>query len=295
MDEPMSAGQTLPTKVPAIAPDGRLQHVRLRSPAQGNVTRNVLSCAARGLPMIAPLAEADRVAVVVGTGPSLDRRENRRMVKRLADKGAVVYALKSAATLLRDAGIPVHYVLNCDAQANQVAKMPAYPGPTYLLGSCCDPVLFDHVLAAGCRVEVFHSATGARVTDHGSEEEFYAAHFAHAWVAQGGMTVANRAIACAYYHGCRKVHIAGVDLGVRTRDQYYATGASGRLGNGVLWINDGAQIDGRTWYTQPSLLVSAVSAARLVLAGFVEVIGDSLVQALAKNPQHIPNAVQGVA
>lgn len=291
----MNVAVDLPTKVPAIGPDGKLNSIRLRSPAHGNVVRNVLACAARKLPMIEAGAHEGCIAVVVGTGPSLDRRENRRAVKRLADRGAIVYALKSAAVVLQRYGIPVHYVLNCDAQANQVDKMPSFAGPTYLLGSGCDPALFDHVLAAGCDVQVFHSATGARVTDHGSEVDLYEAHFPHAWVAMGGMTVANRAIACAYFHGCRKAVAAGVDFGARDRGHYYANGASGRMGPGVLWVNDGGKIDGRTWYTQPSLVVSAVSAARLVLAGFVEVIGDSLITALAKNPQHMADAVRGVA
>ena len=286
-------------RFPVRTADGGQAGVALRNPAQANLVRNILAAAAlvaaRRAGMIAPGAHDGRTAVVVGTGPSLDRRENRRAVRRLADKGAVVYALKSAAALLRAAGVRPHYVVNCDALPSQVEKTPAWAGQAYLLASCCDPALFEHVLAAGGRVEVFHSASGAQVTEHGSEVDLYRARFPHDWVAQGGMTVANRAIACAYYHGCARVVLAGCDFGVRDRARFYAAGAAGRMGAGALWVQDDGLTDGRPWYTQPSLIVSAASVAKLILAGFVETVGDSLAAAMARNPRALDRAARGVA
>lgn len=290
---------TMPVRIPGLGPNGEIERVQLRNPAQANVVRNVLDAARRvreGLPMIRALGHFPRPALVVGTGPSLDRREVRREVRRLARKGAVVYALKSAATILVDElGVMPDYVVNVDAQASQVEKMPRLAAPTYLIGSCCDPALYDWLLDGGCKVEVFHSACGARLTEHGSELEFYRAHFPDCWVAQGGMTVANRAIAVALgRHGCKGVYLAGCDFGSRVEGAWYAAGTSGRMGPGVLWITDGGETDGTPWFTQPSLIVAAVSAAQLVRAGFVRILGDSLAAAFAANPAAMAKAVSRV-
>lgn len=301
LDPPLVRPKPVPPTFPLVKADGSSHPLPMRSLVQHHLIRNIRACAARKLPMIRAGIHEGRRAVVVGTGPSLDRRENRRAVKRLAAAGAVVYALKSAASILQRDGVRIDYIVNCDAQPNQVAKMPLLPqaadggGPVYLLGSACDPGLYDHVLGGGCRVEVFHSATGAQVTDHGSETDWYHDLFPHAWVAMGGMTVANRAVACAYFHGCRQVMVVGCDFGVRDKAHYYATGAAGRMGPGTLWVTDDGKTDGRPWFTQPSLVMSAVSMAKLARAGFVRILGDSLAASLARQPEKLARAARGVA
>jgi hypothetical protein len=275
----------------------------LYNPAQALVVDHIYATAARRLPMVKPDRHKGRTAVVVGTGPSLDTPEVRDRLRHLAQDGPVFFGIKSSTRLLRRMRVPVHYSVNCDAQATQVAKTPIVPGVTYLLASCCHPDLFDHVLGGGCKVEVFHSATAAKCARTGAGEvEIYEGLFPDGWVAQGGMTVANRAIALAYRMGCAHVVLVGCDFGVRaspdetvTRDGYYAAGVTGGLIENATFVSDFGEIDGRPWKTQPSLIASAISVARLVLGGYVTVVGDSLAASFAARPELMDRAARGVA
>lgn len=286
---------------PAAVPPA--QNWRLYNPMQSKIMDHIYASAARGLPMVREGRHQGRTALIVGTGPSLDAPEVRARIREVAKGGAVVIAIKSATRILREMSVPVRYSINCDAQANQVAKTPIVPGVTYLLASCCHPDLFEHVLGGGCRVELFHSVTGAKCDKTGvSEVEAYHTCFPDHWIAQGGMTVANRAIAVAYHMGCAHVVLVGCDFGIRAsgeeavdRSAYYAAGATGGLIQGANFVNDGGAIDGRPWHTQPSLIVSAVSVGRLVRAGYVSVVGDSLAAAFAANPEMMDRAVRKVA
>ncbi|MGE0715639.1 MAG: 6-hydroxymethylpterin diphosphokinase MptE-like protein [Alphaproteobacteria bacterium] len=283
-------------RVPAIGPDGTLNNIVLENPQAASVTPNVLASAARGLPMVRWGAHEGRDAVIVGTGPSLERRENWRAIKRAAERGAVVYALKGAATLLRGHGIPVHYVASCDPVTDEIDKMPIVPGATYLLASCCCPGLYDKILGAGCPVEVYHSFMGAAPGPWRSESDFYAHHFGgDGWIATGGTTVANRILDVALdRHGVRRVTMTGVDFGSRNREAHYARGSLGAHGRGVIIVQDGGALDGRTWFTQPTLMIAAIHVAKLILVGVVEVVGDSLAVAFARRPDQMNEAVRGV-
>lgn len=253
---------------------------------------NIRSAAARGLPMIEPDTCAGRPALIVGTGASLNDPNVRETVRALAHDGAVVFATKGATAVLRDMGVTADYAVSCDGQANQPLKTPAVPGVRHLVASCCHPALFAHVLGFAASIEVFHSACGAVDDQTGAcEATLYRTLFpGPVWVAEGGSTVVNRALACAWLKGCTHYHVAGADFGVRgetvpTDAAVYAQGSSGFQRDGTVWFSDGAVLDGRTWQTTPGLLRGAIHIAAGVRDGHVSVIGDSLAVALAARPE----------
>ncbi len=291
------------------APEVKRNRIRLYNPEQATLAGYIRASAARGLPMIRPGALAGRKALLVGTGPSLDARGGRALVARKA-KGRVVVGVKMATRILADRGIAVDYAVACHPEAREVEKTPIVPGVTYIVASCCHPALFDHLLGAGCPVQVFHSYCGGFVEPGSglSEGGLYRALFAgDDWVAIGGQTVLNRAIAALYRLGIAHVTLAGADFGVRppadtvpgaapARDPlapYYARAATGAIMPNAVFVDDGGRIDGRPWRTQPPLIVSAVSVARLILGGYVGVIGDSLAKSLARKPDLLDRAVTG--
>lgn len=253
---------------------------------------NIRAAATRGLPMIEPDTCAGRPALIVGTGSSLNDQAVREQILALVNDGAVVFATKGATAVLREMGVRADYAVSCDGQANQPLKTPPVPGIRHLIASCCHPDLFDHVLTFAATIEVFHSACGAvdQVTWE-SEETLYATLFpGPVWWAEGGSTVVNRALACAWFKGCSHYHVAGADFGVRsetapTDEAAYARGSAGFQRDGNVWFGDGGHIDGRTWQTTPGLLRGAIHIAAGVRDGHVTVIGDSLAASLAARPE----------
>jgi hypothetical protein len=275
-----------------------MDKVKPNNPMQDRLHLHIAAAAERhraGLPMVprSPFL-AGRQALIVGTGPSLDHPHVWRRITALVRGGAVVVGLKEAITLLRRRGLRVDYSVSVDAQPNQVLKTPAVPGVTYLVATCCAPALFDHLLTAACSVQLFHTACGAVDPASGAAETMlYASLFSDGWVAQGGMVVANRAIALMHRAGCRHIFLAGCDFGrratnddldevVQARD-FYAAGTRGNLMDGAVFFNDRGAIDGRPWITQPGMKVSAQHVAGLIRAGYVTVIGDSLAKSVARH------------
>jgi hypothetical protein len=264
----------------------RYHTLPLNNTAAEHLVANIQSAAARGLPMISADDCAGRPALIVGTGPSLNDPDVRARIRELAGAGAAVFATKGATAVLADMGILPDFAVSCDGQPSQVRKTPAVPGVRHLVASCCHPDLFDHILGFAAGVEVFHSACAAD-----DEEALYRMLFpGPLWVAQGGATVINRALACAWLKGCTHFHVAGADFGVRgddmpTDDTAYAAGSSGFDRPGDVWFNDGGNLDGRTWQTKPGLIRGAIHIAAGVREGHVTVIGDSVAAALARRPE----------
>ena len=300
------------------------QAIKFSNPEFDRLGRHIASSAARKLPIVQKGMHADdRGALIVALGPSIQKPAVMREVRKFAGLGWTIFALKEAIRWLKDKGLPVHYAANMDPGVNEAQRTPVYPEVTYCLASSCHPVLFDHVLEAGGRVLVYHSACG--YADHEiragfalelgdeqqavvlgqyelattdglqfspivhartSEVEVYRRWFDHADVVIGGFTVANRALGLAKYMGFEKVVLAGTDFGwrVSSGDSYYAGFVKAAPLNDV-WMTDSGRVDGKPWKTRPDLLASAVDIARHIKRGNVKVIGDSLAAALAKHPE----------
>lgn len=254
----------------------------LTNPNIGRLADNIISSGARHLPNVTPQRHANRRgAVVCGTAPSLLKPSTLRKIRELVRRKWVVIAVKDAVRLLWDRKIPVDYSVAIDPDARQIEKTHLDPRVTYCLASSCSPVMFDHVINGGCKVEVYHSACGAP-----DECGLYRKHHGYDDVAQGGYTVVNRAVSLAEYMGVPRIVVAGADFGWREGSEYYAAGCVGRPGNeqGALFCDDG-KIEGdpkRVWYSRLDLLASAVDIARRAKAGKVKVIGDSLAASLSK-------------
>ncbi len=289
----------------------------------GTLNLHIRSAAARGLPCVDKDRHADAPgALLLSTGNSIKNKTVLRQVKKFYKEGFVVMALKETVPYLWKKGIRATYSAAMDPGAErQIARTPVQKEVTYCLASSCNPALFDHVLAAGARVEVYHSACGARdprfargiqvdlsaeqgaviegefdlqttdglafspvVSWFMSETDLYKELFPVADVMCGGFTVTNRALALLKYMGFGRVVMAGTDFGWReggTNGHYCDLVRVGVTEDGTEMYDQG-QVDGKDWYTRPDQLASAVDVAKKVKAGEIEVLGDSLAAALAK-------------
>jgi hypothetical protein len=144
-----------------------------------------------------------------------------------------------------------------DPDEKQIAKTPLVDGVTYCLASSCSPKLFDYVLEAGHRVEVFHSACGVD-----GELDLYKLLFPKAdchgrRLHPGQPRHGARAPTWAATKAARPMYVAGVQFGTRTEQKqgehagYYAAGVKGEPGNkgpgSATRARSTAASGGRSW------------------------------------------------
>jgi Protein of unknown function DUF115 len=260
--------------------------IRFTHPEVASLGDHIAHAASLGLPLVPAACHAgDKGAVIVGLGPSLRRGRVVDRIARFARQGWHVFAIKEAARLLAEAGVAVHYAVNMDPGVQEAGRTPILPGVTYCVASSCHPALFRHLHQGNARVWLFHSACGWP-----GEVTLYRRLFAAADVMVGGYTVVNRALSLARYMGFPRLALAGADFGWRGESGYYAPGVAAKpLADGML--SDHGKVDGRPWFTRPDLLASAAHVARLIKAGEVRVIGDSLAAALARRDAAFIDAV----
>lgn len=263
----------------------------LSNPNFGKLEGHIRHSASLGLQMVERDRHKDAPGFVIcGTAPSLTSKQSLRRIRTLAGKGYIVVGLKEAVTLLTERGIKVHYTVAMDPDEKQIAKTPLVDGVTYCLASSCSPKLFEHVMGAGLKVELFHSACGVD-----GELDLYKLLFPKADCVVGGYTLGNRATGLSCYmggnEGGKAMYVAGVQFGTRTEQKqgdyagYYAAGVKGAPGNKGHWFCDEGKIDGRPWWSKLDLMASAVEMAKHVRCGRVVMIGESLASSLAKHPQ----------
>ena len=146
----------------------------------------------------------------------------------------------------------------------------------YLLATNCHPDLFRHL--AGCRIQVFHSATGAP-----GELEAFAKW--HGPVSYQGFNATTRAVPIAVRMGFKvPILMAGCDYGWKVGQTLYA---DGMINGGILdgqYMMIGSAYEGRTWITKQDLFYSAIGTAKLVMRGWVEMAGPSLATDILDEP-----------
>lgn len=231
---------------------------------------------------------ADAAGVVVcGSGPSLLTEESLSFLRETEQKpGWFITACKESIRFLRERNIRVDYSVSMDPGAEQVKKTHLDPHITYCIASSCNPALFDHVVNAGCKAMVFHSACGVM-----NEVMVYRKMFGKGDTVIGGFTAVNRAIGLMEYMGFPSpIILCGATMGWREDQDYYAPGAQGKHHNDVFMCDEG-KIDGRKWFTRPDMMASAVQIARMIHTGQVKVIGESLAASLAAKPVEFLNHV----
>jgi len=128
---------------------------------------NIKYAATLGLPMVQKDCHKGAKGFICSTGPSvMNKSAMRAFLRKIKDAqaqgcGVVIFALKEAIPFLRSKGVEVTYSSSMDpGGVRQVTRTPVDLDVTYCVASSCHPMLFDYLLAAGCRVQVFHSACG---------------------------------------------------------------------------------------------------------------------------------------
>lgn len=262
--------------------------------------------------------------VLCSTGPSIQNKKVLKQIKGYLKQGYRLAALKESIPFIKEkTGVLAKYSVAMDPGGDrQVTRTPAIPGVTYCLASSCNPILYNHLLAAGCEVEVFHSACGyqepcfapgieikMKITDDKciilgehdlqlengchfspvipgwiSEVGVYQHNFPTADCMQGGFAVTNRALALMKYMGFPEVVMAGTDFGWRkkTKNGSHYAKFVSVKPEDPGFMDDEGRIDGDTWCTRPDQLASAVDVAWKIKNGEITVLGDSLAVALAK-------------
>lgn len=267
--------------------------LKLVNPQLQFLPMNIRYSASLKLPFLAKNELADcRGVVVCGTAPTLLEPKTIREIKRLANMGYKIFAVKQAIRLLTNEGITVSYSFAMDPGEKQIRKTPLQKGVTYILASSCHPAMFDYLLGAGMDVRIFHSACGA--SENGMHEmqvyaNYFPDHCAPEHVACGGYTVVNRAVAASEYMGAKRIFIAGAPFGWRESASYYAEGIKEPAGNATgPTLYDQRQVDGYGWYSKADLMPSAVAIAQKAKATphKIQFIGDSLAASLAKHTEH---------
>jgi hypothetical protein len=166
-----------------------------------DLARNVRINAARDLEWVTASEAHDRVAVVVGGGPSL--ADTLDDIRKLQKEGATIFAANAASAFLSDRGIAVDYQVMVDAKAETAILVDPKAGE-YLLASQCHPATFE---AAAGPTRVWHLAT------ENVEGNFPAERVSRGGYALigGGAAVGNSALCLAFAMGYRDLHIFGFD------------------------------------------------------------------------------------
>lgn len=141
-------------------------------------------------------AAHDRVAVMVGSGPSM-RDYLSAILQHQAD-GATVFAMNGAAGFIAQNGIVADYQVLVDAR-ERTAELIG-PAKAHLFASQCDPVCFENVPSA----KMWHFINGELDAQLPDDEP------AHAQIGGAG-SVGNCALALAWAMGYRRFEIYGYD------------------------------------------------------------------------------------
>lgn len=168
---------------------------------------NIQSCVDRQLPLISSVDGHDRIAVVVGGGPSLaDTMED---IRALQDNGAVVYALNGAGLYLQSHGIIPHALIILDARDHNHKFLKGLDlSVTLYLASQCDPGVFDAAIDAGFSIVCWHPPMDGKsgVTETRPTV-----------LIDGGTTVGIRSLHMMWVLGYRTLHLFGYDSSYRDK------------------------------------------------------------------------------
>lgn len=263
--------------------------IQFSNPNVEHLRVHIESAAKRGLPYVERgKYEGEKGVVIAGLAPSLKTKRTMNVVRKRAQAGWKILAIKEAITYFLENDIPVHMSANMDPGAQEAQRVPVVPGVEYYIASSCHPDLFDHVISHGGNAIVYHSACGWP-----NEQIIYKGLFPNGNTMIGGFTVANRALGLCHYLGFKRPLLVGCDFGWRENSEYYADIVKASPLRDVF-MNDKGRVDGKIWHTRPDLLASAVGIARQIKAKQADVIGDSLAKALSKKDNAFLDEVCGI-
>ena len=207
-------------------------------------------------------------------GPSL--RETWEEIKKFK----YVITCSGAHKFLIERGIVPTWHVEVDPRPHKVELLgPPHPDVTYLPASTCHPKYFDHLEAAGAKVQLWHVFS--------NEEDALRTLPRGEWALTGGPDVGLRAMLVARFFGFKNLHVFGMDGCVRDTDSHAAAHPNS--------VKKTAPCDyeGVTYQTTPALLECAktvwheMDMLKDVRATFH---GEGLVQAMAKHYKPNPPA-----
>jgi len=236
------------------------------------VTENIKHAMARPLPWLEPQEEHDWLAVIVGGAPSL--RDTFAEIPKL--QNATIFATNGTARFLQDHLVEVNYHVLIDAQPSTAKFLTEYPPEIgYLLGSMCDPVVFDAAIESDVLVTVYHPKIAGIV-------ELVENDTRPKCIVGGGSTVCLKAIAIAYIMGYRKFALFGMDSSY-SDDAHHAYPQAQNDDDLIVQV----EVDGKLFKTSPWMVAQADEFQDLLfellrLGCEFEVYGDGLIPYVAR-------------
>lgn len=162
----------------------------------GKTRANVRASSERGLGVVGVLDKNDRVAVIVGGGPSL--KSNWMEIFHWISRGADIFTLNGAAKFFNERCILPTYQVVVDPRETNVSMLGK--AKEYLIASQCDPAVFDALPSE--HTGLFHMV-GSCVEDGKS--------IVNGTLIGGNVTVGLVAMNLAYTLGYREMHLYGYD------------------------------------------------------------------------------------
>lgn len=173
----------------------------------GDKTRaNVKSASERGLGVVGVLEPNDRIAIIVGGGPSL--KTNWTEIFYWISRGADIFALNGTARFFNDRCILPTYQVIMDPRAANVSMLGK--AKEHLVASQCDPAVFDALPAD--HTGLFH-VIGSCIENGKS--------IVNGTLIGGNVTVGLVAMNLAYTLGYREMHLYGYDSSY-AEDEHHA-------------------------------------------------------------------------
>lgn len=255
-------GATMPLIVPVML---------LCNTPDEEIERNIRTNTARAdLQWVGGLEAHDRIAVVVGGGPSV--ADDLDKIRAL---GGDIYATNAASKFLRGHGIPVDYQVIADAK-EETATLVDSGARGHLFASQCNPATINAV----AHPRLWH-------LEIGNVERL----FPEERVAKGGYalvgsetTVGNAALCLVFAKGYRKIHIFGFD-------SCHKDGRSHAYDQPLNLFMPGIDVEwgGRKFYASLAMKAQAETFQMISLAlkqngCELHVYGDGLLQTMYRTP-----------
>lgn len=168
---------------------------------------NVRYAMTLGLPEVTQCAPHDEILSIAGGGPSLEDTYKDLTGYIAAVNGSLGYLLKRGVTP-QMCGV-------CDPSEHMVDIVDAVPGVTYFIASCVHPKVFDKLIAAGCKIYLWH------LHPIDGQDELLSEYYPDGWVQiPGGCTMGTRWLTLGYHLGFRKIHCHGMDSSFRDKSSH---------------------------------------------------------------------------
>lgn len=147
----------------------------------------------------------ERWAYLIGGAASYKKEKNLKQLRTAKENGGVVFSSKTAHDYLIDQGIVPWACLLLDPRPHVASKFTPHKDVLYFVASQCHPSVYDALIAAGVRMQVYHAEVAA------GERDVIKKHFPNANMIAGGSTSQSRGITVLMHMGFFKFKLFGLD------------------------------------------------------------------------------------